>query len=160
MLFDNGSVVPLTITRCNYILAHYTPADLSMLRGFEELKNNLSIVSKSFVTLGKPLKYEQTFVHIRDTKLIAPAGLGSLKALGTLYENDGDFVKRTIGFDDVNNMDEFLKRDKQAFEDYAIQDAVITLKHALEMERFNMGIKKLGVPLTLSSIGRKYVLEE
>jgi len=39
-------------------------------------------------------------------------------------------------------MSNLLKRDKQAFEEYTIQDAFITLKHALYMERFNLGIKK------------------
>jgi hypothetical protein len=30
-------------------------------------------------------------------------------------------------------MSEFLERDKEAFEEFAKQDAVITLKHALSM---------------------------
>lgn len=30
----------------------------------------------------------------------------------------------------------------------------------LSMEQFNMRIKQIGIPLTLSSIGRNYVLEE
>jgi hypothetical protein len=38
-------------------------------------------------------------------------------------------------------MSNLLKRDKQAFEEYTIQDAIITLKHALYMEGFNLGIK-------------------
>ena len=32
-------------------------------------------------------------------------------------------------------MSKFLKRDKKAFEEYAIQDAIITLKHAIAMEK-------------------------
>jgi hypothetical protein len=51
-------------------------------------------------------------------------------------------------------MSAFLERDQVAFEEYALQDAVISLKHALSMESFNWGIKQLGVPGTLSSIGR------
>ena len=39
-------------------------------------------------------------------------------------------------------------RDKKAFEVDALQDARITLKHALYMENLNMKIKKLGIPLT------------
>jgi hypothetical protein len=38
-------------------------------------------------------------------------------------------------------MSNLLKRDKQAFEEYSIQDAIITLKHALYMVGFNLGIK-------------------
>jgi len=54
-------------------------------------------------------------------------------------------------------MDKFLIRDKKAFEEYALQDAIITLKHAVAMEEINLTVKQLGIPLTLSSIGRKYV---
>jgi hypothetical protein len=57
-------------------------------------------------------------------------------------------------------MSKFLERDRTGFEEYAIQDAIITLKHALSMEQFNFGIKQLGVPITLSSMGRNYVLDE
>lgn len=39
-------------------------------------------------------------------------------------------------------MSNFLKRDKQAFEEYAIQDAIITLKPAKAMGWFNLGIKQ------------------
>ena len=53
-----------------------------------------------------------------------------------------------------------MKRDKKLFEAYAIQDAKITLKHVTEMERFNMSIQQFGVPLSLSSVGRKFVFEK
>lgn len=131
-----------------------------MLDDFETLKRDLSIVNKSFVTIGKPLRFEHTFVYLRDTMLLAPAGKASLANLGELYDNEGDFTKKTISQSDLNDMSSFLKRDRKGFEAYAKQDAVITLKHALSMERFNMNIKQLGVPLTLSSMGRNYVFEE
>ena len=57
-------------------------------------------------------------------------------------------------------MSNLLVRDKEAFESYALQDAVITLKHALAMEKFNMSISQLGIPLTLSSMGRNYVFHQ
>lgn len=68
--------------------------------------------------------------------LIAPAGAGSLEKLGKLYEHEGDFSKRSVTPQDINNMSGFLKRDKKqkAFEEYALQDAIITLKHAISME--------------------------
>jgi hypothetical protein len=34
------------------------------------------------------------------------------------------------------------------------------LKHGVAMENFNLSIKKFGIPLTLSSIGRIYVFDE
>jgi hypothetical protein len=150
--------ISLSIVKNNYVLAHYNAADLSMLKDFEELKDKLSIVNKSFVSLGKPLRYEHTFVYVRDTMLLAPAGKGSLANLGQLYESC--YYKKNICKEDLNDMEGYLKRDKTGFIAYAIQDAIITLKHALAMEKFNNGIKQFGVPLTLSSIGRNYVFDE
>jgi len=57
-------------------------------------------------------------------------------------------------------MKNFLYRDKKGFVDYAIQDAIITLKHAVAMEKFNMTVNKIGIPVTLSGIGRNYVFKE
>jgi len=49
---DCESVITLSLIKNNYLLAHYNSADLSMLHDFEDLKKHLSIVNKSFVTLG------------------------------------------------------------------------------------------------------------
>jgi len=57
-------------------------------------------------------------------------------------------------------MSKFLEIDRTGFEEYAILDAIIALKHALSMEQFNFGIKQLGGAVTLSSMGRNYVLHE
>jgi hypothetical protein len=92
--------------------------------------------------------------------LLAPGGKQKLKDLGKLYESEGDFSKIDISIDDIEHMSAFLKRDKKALEDYAIRDAVVTLKHAIQMEKFNMEQKQLGVPTTLSSIGRIYVTQQ
>jgi hypothetical protein len=130
-----------------------------MLRDFEEFKKLLSVVNKSFVTLGKPLKIYNTSIYFRDTQLLAPVGKSSLEQLGELYISEGDYTKRSISIEDKSKMSNLLKRNKKVFEEYAIQDVKITLKHATEMERFNMSIQQLGVPLTLSSIGKNYVFE-
>jgi hypothetical protein len=55
-----------------------------------------------------------------------------------------DFTKRTINDNDLSRMSAFLERDKVAFEEYALQVAVISFKHALSMESFNWGIKQTG----------------
>jgi len=57
-------------------------------------------------------------------------------------------------------MDLLLAENPELFERYAKQDAVVTLKHASTMEDFNLTISKVGVPLTLSSVGKSYVLKE
>lgn len=45
-----------------------------MLRDLEVVNTSLSNFNKSFLTLGKPLRLEHTFVYIRDTILLAPLG--------------------------------------------------------------------------------------
>jgi hypothetical protein len=47
----------------------------------------------------------------------------------------------------------------KAFEESAIQDGLITLKHGVAMKNLNLSIKKFGIPLSLSSIGRISVFE-
>ena len=149
--------INLSIIRNNYIIAHYNTADLSMLSDFNEIKERLSIVGKSFVTLALPLRYDETFVYIRDTHLLSPGNMKSLHGLGYLYNKDGDFSKRDINKSDIVEMSNLLVRDKQKFVDYAMMDVKITIKHAIEMERFNRSVSQIGVPNTLSSIGRNFV---
>ena len=112
LLFSDGSKVSLSIINNNFIVSHYNPADLSMLSDFDELKTKLSVVSKSFVTLGKPLKFGNTYVYVRYTMLLTPGSIKSLKEVGKLYGKDGEYSKVDISFDDVNNMDKLLERDR------------------------------------------------
>lgn len=49
------SRLSITINRILTICMHESAADLSMLKDFETFKENLDIVHRSFVTLGKPL---------------------------------------------------------------------------------------------------------
>jgi len=132
-----------------------------MLSDFVEVKANLSIVNKSFVSLGKPLRYDHShsFVYFRDTILLAPAGVGSLDKLGDLYKGEWDITKKKISSHDITNMSQNLLRDKARFEEYALQFAFITLKHAISMDKFNPTLIKIGVPLTLSSLGSFYVFK-
>lgn len=55
-------------------------------------------------------------------------------------------------------MPEFLLRDKQAFENYDFIDAIIPLTHSITLEYFHCGNKRLGIPITLSALGRILVL--
>lgn len=157
--FTNGEKIAVSVVKNTYICCHYSSADLSILDDFGDLKGELNIINKSFITLGKPLQIEGFNVYIRDTVLLAPAGAGSLESLGKLYSNEGDFNKISISQDDLTQMSKFLARDKESFEAYALRDAIITLKHAISMEIFNFSIKQLGIPVTLSSVGRNFVLD-
>jgi len=128
-----------------------------MLSDFKEFKEKLSIVGKSYITLGLPLRYKECFLYVRDTKMLAPAGYGKLENLGMLYSKEGDYTKRFIEKHYIVEMSKLLTDDKGRFVDYAMLDVKITAKHVAEMERFNISVKGLGIPSTLSSIGRAYV---
>ncbi|KAJ8057816.1 hypothetical protein OCU04_013242 [Sclerotinia nivalis] len=97
-------------------------------------------------------------VHIRDTALLAPAGFGGLDKLGSIY--GPDYRKVDIGDYRNGRMKDLLNEDKPLFERYALKDSIITLKHVNSMEDFYVTLGKVGVPLTLSGIGKSYVLRE
>lgn len=71
--FSKGRISVTYITN-NYLIAHLTNADLSMLSDFDKIKHELNIVHKSFVTLNKPILIDGVRVFVRDTMLISPAG--------------------------------------------------------------------------------------
>jgi hypothetical protein len=50
----NTTKISLSIVRNTFVISHNNASEFSMLQDFEELKNKISIVGKSFVTLGKP----------------------------------------------------------------------------------------------------------
>jgi hypothetical protein len=147
--------VSVTKIRTNYFLAHLTNADLSMLNDFEIIKEKMNIVNKSFVTLGKPIVIGGTNVVIRDTMLLAPAGKRSLASIGSLYGQETNKISLTQ--EQIQNMDLLLKKDKELFDSYALKDAVIPLVHGNFMEDYVFRLNELGIPITLSSIGAKYV---
>lgn len=146
--------VSVTRKRVYNVIAHLTPADLSLLSDFDVFKEDLSIVNGSFVTLGKPINWEDRCVHFRDTMLLAPGGSKSLDSIGKLYTG---LNKLKISQDDLENMQQFLTRDREGFIAYALRDALISLVHASWMEDFNFPLGGNGIPISLSSIGRKYV---
>lgn len=147
-------------TRLNiYITCHLSNADLSMLSDFDELKQELTIVNKSFVTTGKGLIRDDCrfIIHVRDTMLLAPGPSKSLKEIGKIY--GGDFLKIDLK-NDIGNMKALLAKDPKKFKEYAIRDSLITLKHINTMEEFNFTLFKIGVPQTLSSISKSYIENE
>jgi hypothetical protein len=152
----NGGKMSITFVKKIYLCCHLTTADLSVLNDFDDLKEHLDIVHKVYVTRGKGLSMYNTEINIRDTSLLAPAGKKSLASLGTLYEDE--YHKISLPAVYRGNMKKLLEEDPKLFQEYAMRDSEITLKHANEMELFNYTVCKLGVPLTLSSIGKEYVL--
>lgn len=119
--------VSVTRSKLYYLIAHLTQADLSMLSDFSSIKEELSIVNGSFVTIAKPLTICGRNVHVRDTMLLAPGGSKSLASIGLLY---GElFHKIKISTEDLDDMSGFLARDRALFTEYAVRDALISLIH-------------------------------
>jgi hypothetical protein len=147
--------ISVTTYKTNYFIGHLTQADLSLLSDFEEIKENLHIVNKSFITLGKPFQFQNSNIQIRDTMLLAPGGSKALASIGRLYGEA--FHKIYLSKDEISDMEKFLIVNKTKYQEYAIRDAEITLIHALWTEHFNFSINGIGIPITLSSLGSNYV---
>ena len=95
-------------------------------------------------------------VKIRDTMTLAPAGAKSLAAIGDIL----DFEKIELGttpqeeLSIKQNMKSFMKRDWDAFYEYAIRDAEICTQYTRKMIRlYQERTGKFRMPVTLTSIG-------
>ena len=138
----------------NFMLAHNTPADLSMFKDFESFRKNVDIVNKSFVSLKDPILIDGVNVWLRDTMLITPGGKKSLEAVSNLYKG---IDKIKISKDQIENMKQFMQDDPVLFKSYALQDSLISLIHGCYMEEFNHSLNRLGIPVTLSSLSSSFV---
>ena len=65
--------------------------------------------------------------------------------------------KISIRKDRLEDMQSFLIQESDKFIEYVIRDAVISLIHAMWMEDFYFNLGGIGLPLSHSSKGRKYV---
>jgi len=148
--------ISITKIKNMYILAHNSQADLSMLSDYNELKENLDIVNKSYVTRGKPLFMHGLNIHIRDTMLLAPAGYKSLEALGDIC----GLKKVDINDEEKSTMQILLKKDPVKFINYAYKDSMITLTYACKVEDSTFESRRLGIPLSLSSLASIYLRDE
>jgi hypothetical protein len=105
------------------------------------------------VTLKGPIDYHDSSVILRDTLLLAPGGAKSLSKIGEIYKLN----KIELTEEEISNMGDLLEKYEIKFREYALRDSLITLTHAVWMETFNFSIGGIGIPLTLSSIGSRYV---
>lgn len=153
-----GEGVRVSLKKQLYLLIHHSAADLSMLSDFETFKENLDLVNKSFVSLGKSLKIKGLEIKIRDTQLLSPASSKSLSALSKLYP-EAHIEKLSLPKGYIENMEAFWNNDPAFFKEYALQDALITLIHGCRMAQFNIEIGGSGVPVTLSSLSERYLLK-
>jgi len=91
-------------------------------------------------------------VHIKDSKLLSPAG-GGLAHLADMY----GLEKIYVSDEDKVNMKGFHDNHEAEFYAYGVRDALVPLMHACSIEDFYHGLGEPGFPTTLSVVGVKYV---
>jgi len=146
---------PIFRSEC-FLIAHFTTADVSLFSDFNDIKDKLSILNKSFLTLDRNISYKKWKVYLRDSSLLSPGGM-SLKAIGSLYPML-PLSKVELDRKHIKNMDQFFDSNKQLFIDYAIQDAKIVLWHSLQVLNSHYQLsKKYTIPVTLSSLASSFL---
>ena len=126
-----------------YLCGHFNLADMPAFKDLPVLVKHLDSVRKTFVTLPRPLKVtcwdknkhkHKLKVHVRDSMLLAPAGMLSLRALGEILKIQK--VELEAGM--IERMDELLGKDPLLYEVYALKDAEISAKYCDEMRKLNL----------------------
>lgn len=146
-----------------YLIGHFSLADLPGFKGSEILYRGTDAVRRTFVTTGDAISincWDETrhphriLVTVRDSMLLAPAGMQSLTRVGDML----DMPKLCLEEGVISNMDEFRRRDPAAFAAYAIRDAEISALYCHKMMALNYEVNgNPKVPATLSSIGLKHL---
>lgn len=126
-----------------YLLQHFGLAEISTLRDRKDWFEKLTPVRNCPVT-PRPVKdkarfpgdnYSEIRLTVQDTMLHAAAGMGSLRALGSICSTRkidiGDYIMR---------MNELLRNNRDLFIEYACTDTRVTLEYEL---RFQTSIEKL-----------------
>lgn len=146
----------IRVNKSLFLIAHYTPADLSFLHDLQDYKNKLKLLGKNIITL-KAFKAEGcTYkINIRDTSLLAPSR-PSLGEISKLYQHP---LLEKLSVGDYKKSMGLLKRENPGlFVKYAVNDAIITLYHAMTVEESNYTqTRNLAIPVTLSSLASQYL---
>jgi len=146
---------PIFRSEC-FLIAHFTTADVSLFSDFNDVKDKLSILNKSFLTLDRNISYKKWKVYLRDSSLLSPGGM-SLKAIGNLYPTLS-LSKVELDKKQIKAMDQLFDSNKPLFMDYAIQDAKIVLWHSLQVLNSHYQLsKKYTIPVTLSSLASSFL---
>lgn len=166
------------------VVAHFLRADISTFNDFWPIKSRLdgqggSVVGRILTDSGygvdetvertrkakpKPIvlrdrhrKPQQSIIEFVDTLFLAP-NKSSLAALGTMLGLPK--VDLPDGYS-KERMDELLAGDKKAYDLYAIRDAELAVKYALNVRDFltsKFGMKQL--PRSLGSVGVSFFLRQ
>jgi hypothetical protein len=147
------------------LAAHFTRADLCAFADFKTLKKKFDGVRKTYATVERPHKFECRpkyqnviiSVTLFDTRLLAPAGYGSLAALGDMLGRAKltlPDVETEIGdiVSGITRMDLVQEHHPDLYAEYAKRDAEITVDYLENVAALvgEWGLSKM--PLTLGSL--------
>jgi len=148
-----------------YLIGHFSFADLVTFADFETFKSEFDAIRRTYATITQDTviscwdvdhhKHKVKLV-LRDSMLLAPAGMQSLKAVGDLV----GINKGELNSGEIENMGALLAQDKSRFEEYALRDPEIAVRYCLRIMALNQELLgEAEIPPTLSSIGVNYLLK-
>ena len=148
------------------LVAHFSRADLPGFRDFNKLKTRFDAVRKTYCSINRPALFDvntpsgarmKVSVSLFDTRLLAPAGAGSLRALGDLLQFDKLELPDVL--DEAGNtrpgierMDLTLVQHPEAFNAYAIRDAEIAVEWFLRVDEPASVVGPREAPHTIASM--------
>jgi hypothetical protein len=155
-----------------HFIGHFTRADLPVCRDFEKVKRRFDGPRGTFCTTNRSTildvrqpgtgRRRRVSLRLYDTKLLAPAGYGSLKRLGEaagfhklsvpdVIDETGTLVPGIVRMDLVKD------RHPSEFAAYAIRDAEVALAWYLQVADYCASIGLPRVPPTLGAISVAFI---
>jgi hypothetical protein len=144
------------------LAGHWTLVDLTSFCDFDKFKNQFDAVRQTLVSIKKPTWWHfedsdytkhKVRIVLRDSKILAPAKMRSLDALGKLLGVE----KIKIPPDhSIKRMDMFKRDCPAEFRAYALRDAQITALYIKKVGEIYYEITgQTDIPTTLSTVGIK-----
>ena len=129
------------------LVAHFTRADLPGFRDFNKQKSRFDAVRKTYCSMNRPAVFDvigaagtrvKATISLFDTRLLAPAGAGALRALGGLLGFEKLSVPEVCDETrasraGIDRMDLVLTQHPEAFTAYAVRDAEIAVEWFLRV---------------------------
>ena len=138
------------------LVMHFSRADLPGFRDFHQLKRLVDSIRGTYATSERPLvrtarlpsgRRVRCSITVRDTLLLAPAGFGSLAALGEACGLEKLKLGRLAdGTPAIAAMDRLRDEDPDLFERYALRDAEVALAWYEQVAAFARAQLELPVP--------------
>lgn len=150
------------------LCGHFTRADLPGFADFKKLKRKFSAVRKTYTTVmmphaftARPGRYRaMVSITLRDTRLLTPAGYGSLVAIGKMLGLEKltvPDVRDETGalVPGITRMDLVQTHYPEDFEVYARRDAEVVLSYIIKVHEL---AREMGVPGLPATIGAMAVI--